>query len=59
VSVADPGSDQTKHGPQYGPLETGLGFQAGIVGLDIGVEPYDALDLLAGIILLDPKGDDF
>lgn len=59
VSVAQKGTDEGRFGPQYGPLETGAGFQAGIIGLDIGVEPYDALDLLAGIFLFDPKGDDF
>jgi hypothetical protein len=58
MSAADVATDESKHGPQYGPLETGLGFQAGIIGLDLGVEPYDALDLLAGIFLFDPKGDD-
>jgi hypothetical protein len=30
-----------------------------LVGLDVGVEPYDALDFLAGILFLDPRGDDF
>ncbi len=59
VSVADLGTDEDKHGPQYGPLEIGLGFQAVVIGLDIGVEPYDALDLVLGILTLDPKGDDF
>jgi hypothetical protein len=59
LSVADAGTDETKHGPQYGPLECGVGFQAAIIGLDVGVEPYDAFDLLAGIFLVDPKGDDF
>jgi len=59
VSVAQAGSDQGKYGPQYGPLEIGAGTQLAIIGFDIGVEPYDAFDLLAGIFLFDPKGDDF
>lgn len=59
VSVADVGTDEDKHGPQYGPLEIGLGTQLVIVGFDLGVEPYDALDLVLGILTLDPKGDDF
>lgn len=59
VSVAEAGSDEGRFGPQYGPLEVGLGTQLAIIGFDIGVEPYDAFDLLAGIFLFDPKGDDF
>jgi hypothetical protein len=59
VSVADAGAEENKHGPQYGPLEIGLGTQLVIVGFDVGIEPYDALDLVLGILTLDPKGDDF
>lgn len=59
VSVVGPSTEESRFGPQYGPLETGAGFQAGIIGIDIGVEPYDAFDLLAGIFLFDPKGDDY
>ena len=58
VSVVDAGSEEDRHGPQYGPLEIGAGAQLLLVGLDVGVEPFDALDLLAGIVFLDPKGDD-
>jgi hypothetical protein len=59
VSVVDVGTEEDKHGPQYGPLEIGVGTQLVIVGFDIGIEPYDALDLVLGILTLDPKGDDF
>jgi hypothetical protein len=59
VSVVDVGTEESKHGPNYGPLEIGLGAQLVIVGFDVGVEPYDALDLVLGILTLDPKGDDF
>lgn len=59
VSVAEAGSDEGRFGPQYGPLEVGFGTQLAIIGFDVGVEPYDAFDLLAGIFLFDPKGDDF
>jgi hypothetical protein len=59
VSVAQAGSDEGRFGPQYGPTEVGLGFQAGIIGLDVGVEPFDVLDFAAGIFTFDPKGDDF
>ncbi len=59
VSVADAGTEDDEHGPQYGPLEIGAGVQLVIVGVDVGVEPFDALDLVLGILTLDPKGDDF
>ncbi len=59
VSIADIGSEDDRHGPQYGPLEVGAGVQLLLLGLDLGVDPFDALDLLAGIGFLDPKGDDF
>jgi hypothetical protein len=59
VSVAQAGSDEGRFGPQYGPTEIGVGFQAAIIGLDIGVEPWDVLDFAAGILTFDPKGDDF
>jgi hypothetical protein len=59
VSVAQAGNDEGRWGPQYGPAEVGLGFQAGIIGLDVGVEPFDVLDFAAGIFTFDPKGDDF
>lgn len=59
VSVLDVGSEDDRTGPQYGPLEVGAGVQLLLVGLDAGVDPFDALDLVAGIVMLDPKGDDF
>jgi hypothetical protein len=45
--------------PNYGPTEVGLGFQAAILGLDLGIEPWDFVDLALGLVLLDPNGDDF
>jgi hypothetical protein len=59
VSVLEAGSEDEGTGPRYGPTEIGAGAQVLLVGLDVGVEPYDALDFLAGILFLDPRGDDF
>jgi hypothetical protein len=59
LSVADAGSDEDRFGPQYGPMEVGFGTHLALIGFDVGVEPYDALDLVLGILTFDPKGDDF
>lgn len=44
--------------PDYGPAEIGIGVQALIVGLDVGVEPLEILDLLAGFFFIDLTHDD-
>lgn len=45
--------------PTYGYGEVGLGFHAGLVGLDVGVDPVEALDLALGFFFIDLTGDDF
>ena len=45
-------------GPDYGPAEIGLGAQVVIVGFDIGVEPLELVDLLAGFFFIDLTHDD-
>ncbi len=59
LSVLETGNEDDGIGPRYGPTEIGAGAQVLLVGLDVGVEPYDALDFLAGILMFDPRGDDF
>ncbi len=44
--------------PDYGPTEIGVGVQALVVGLDVGVEPLEILDLLAGFFFIDLTHDD-
>jgi len=44
--------------PDYGPAEIGVGVQALIVGIDVGVEPLEILDLLAGFFFIDLTHDD-
>ena len=46
-------------GPDYGQYEIGAGVQLTVVGLDVGVEPFEFLDFLAGWVLRDPAQDDF
>jgi hypothetical protein len=53
--------DGTTHGhggPHYGAVEVGLGAQVLLAGADLGVDVWEAVDFLAGIIFLDPVHDD-
>jgi hypothetical protein len=49
-----PGTD-----PGYSPSEWDLGFQAGVLGLEVGVDPLELLDFAFGLITLDPGDDDW
>lgn len=46
-------------GPDYGPTEIGVGVQAVAVGVDVGLDPLEALDLLLGFVFIDIRDDDF
>ena len=46
-------------GPGYGYGEVGAGFQAAIVGIDVGVDAVEILDLVLGFFFIDLTGDDF
>ncbi len=46
-------------GPAYGFGEVGTGFQAAIVGIDVGVDAVEILDLVLGLFFIDLTGDDF
>jgi hypothetical protein len=58
VSVAD-ASIEGGVGPDYGPFEFGLDVQVLLVGVALGIEPFEILDLVTGLIGIDPSGDDF
>jgi hypothetical protein len=45
-------------GPHYGRLEIGLGTQLLIVGADLGVDIYEALDFITGLVTVDLSEDD-
>jgi hypothetical protein len=57
VSIADATVDGHA-GPDYGPTEIGLGVQALIVGVDVGIEPLELLDVVAGLFFIDLRADD-
>lgn len=45
-------------GPDYGPAEIGAGAQLFLIGLDVGADPLETVDLLAGFFLFDLRNDD-
>jgi hypothetical protein len=59
VSLADVTTEAVLMGPDYSNTEFGFGFQALILGLDFGVDPFEFVDLVAGLFTLDLKDDDF
>jgi hypothetical protein len=52
-------NDNKGTAPHYGALEVGAGFQAALLGLDLGIDPLEILDLATGLVFLDLIGDDF
>jgi hypothetical protein len=52
-------ADVASEGPAYGYGEVGVGFQVAIVGVDIGADVVEVLDLVLGLFFIDLTGDDF
>ena len=52
-------ADASTEGPTYGYGEIGTGFQAAIVGIDVGIDAAEILDLVLGFFFIDLTGDDF
>lgn len=55
VSVLDATAEG---GVNYGFLEVGLGGQLVIIGVDLGVDVWEALDFVTGLVTIDPAHDD-
>ncbi|MFH0878638.1 MAG: hypothetical protein V2A34_02895 [Lentisphaerota bacterium] len=51
-------ADDAVHPPDYSPSECDLGVQFLLVGLDLGMDPVELGDFLAGFIMRDVRGDD-
>jgi len=58
LSVAE-ASFKTGFEPGYSPSEIGAGLHLAIIGLDVGVDPLEAIDLLTGLVGIDITDDDF
>ncbi len=52
-------TDDTRHGPEYGPAEITVGMQALFVGAEAGVEPLEIGDFFAGFLHFDLREDDY
>ena len=55
TSLADVASEE----PAYGHGEVGVGFQAATVGVDVGVDVVEVLDLFLGLFFVDLTADNF
>jgi hypothetical protein len=44
--------------PKYSPTEIGAGLQLFAAGVDVGIDPVELADLLAGFLLIDLRDDD-
>jgi hypothetical protein len=45
--------------PNYADTEFGVSVQAALIGIDVGIDPFEVLDFLVGIPLIDFRADDF
>lgn len=52
-------SDELPHPPRYGFSEVDLGLHLGIVGAEVGLDPFEIADFLAGWLFMDLRGDDY
>ena len=59
IEVSVVGAHTERWGPSYGPTEVGAGAQLAVVGVDIGLEPLELIDLLLGFVFLDIRDDDY
>ena len=46
-------------GPDYGLAECGVGVHAALLGIDVGIDPLEVVDLVVGFLGFDPLDDDF
>ena len=51
-------TDENPWEPDYTPTEFDLSLQLLILGVDLGTDPVEWWDLLAGVLTFDPRGDD-
>ena len=50
--------DANVNDPDYSSTEIGGGVQAVLVGVEVGIDPLEIVDLLAGLFFIDLTDDD-
>jgi hypothetical protein len=50
---------ESRTNPHYSSTEFGASIHALLIGLDIGVDPFEVVDLVAGLVFIDLRADDF
>lgn len=58
ASLADATVSGPGMGPNYSTTEIGGGVQAVLVGAEVGIDPFEVLDLVLGLFFIDLSGDD-
>lgn len=58
VSIID-ATNSGPFAPYNDPLELGFEVQAGIIGINFGIEVFEILDLITGFLFIDLQKDDF
>lgn len=58
VSLLD-GTAEDVDKPATDPLEIGVETQLLVAGVNVAIEPMEILDLLAGLVFIDLRGDDY
>ena len=58
LSVAE-ASFETGYEPEYSPTEVGAGIHFILLGIDVGVDPLEIIDLVTGIVGVDIGKDDY
>jgi hypothetical protein len=56
-----PGDAQLDSGasPAYASTEIGVSLHAAVAGFDLGIDPFEIVDWLAGLVLIDFRADDY
>lgn len=58
LSVAE-ASFETGYEPEYSPTEIGAGIHFVLLGVDVGIDPLEVVDLITGIVGVDIVKDDY
>lgn len=58
IGIGDEKDIEGAKGPEYAFAEVGVGAQAVLAGVDVGIDPMEILDFVTGLLFIDLKGDD-